>query len=292
MTRIAVVIPAFNPGGRLQNALASVLAQTLGDWECAVVDDGSAEDLSWVASTDDRVRLIRQSNSGTSAARNTAMAATSAPLIAFLDQDDEWLPEKLEAQAAVLDRRRDIGLCDTNFHVLKDGCKIADGYREHEGTYAGMLAGGAMGLSTVVARRAAVEAAGGFNPCFRIMQDADLYLRVLMLGWGAFRLQEVHARYNLHDANTSADYRLALAEHRVMLEQHRVRAKARGDDLALAAIRQGEHVRDEILGSQAFDAFRRTRHPSDLVRAARLRPRGTFSQLKQFVQRASGPRDR
>src|SRR5579862_3924338 len=201
MTRFAVVIPAFNPSGRLQNALASVLAQTFGDWECVVVDDGSTEDLSWVMSTDDRVRLIRQKNSGTSAARNVAIAATSAPLIAFLDQDDEWFPEKLQAQAVALRGNPQVGLCDTNFHVLRDGLKIADGYREHGGTYLGMLAGGAMGLSTVVARREAVDAAGGFNPCFRIMQDADLYLRVLMLGWSAHRLQDVHVRYHLHDTN-------------------------------------------------------------------------------------------
>src|SRR5689334_21469319 len=92
---VTVIIPAYNPGPFLERSLGSVLAQSMADLEVIVIDDGGEEDLSWVEQADPRVQLLRQRNAGVSVARNVAAASAASPLLAFLDQDDVWLPEKL-----------------------------------------------------------------------------------------------------------------------------------------------------------------------------------------------------
>src|SRR4051794_11400716 len=100
MPDVTVVVPAYNPGPLLRRALQSVVAQTFGSWECIVVDDGGDEDLTWVDSFHPQVRRLRQGNAGVSVARNMALQMASAGWVAYLDQDDEWLPTKLELQLA------------------------------------------------------------------------------------------------------------------------------------------------------------------------------------------------
>jgi glycosyltransferase involved in cell wall biosynthesis len=120
MPRVAVVIPAYNPGDFLRRSLDSVLSQTMGDLECVVVDDGSTEDLSWVDDEPDaRVRRIRQPNRGVSVARNRGVEATTAKLVAFLDQDDQWRPTKLQRQVDALEVSTDSAFCCTAFAWVK-----------------------------------------------------------------------------------------------------------------------------------------------------------------------------
>lgn len=271
MAAVAVIIPAYNPGHYLRTALASVVHQTVEDWECVVVDDGSDEDLGWVTTVDPRVRLHRQQNAGTSAARNAGLSLTSAPLVAYLDQDDEWAPAKLDRQIRSFDDSR-IGVCDTNARIVRGGVQIAHGYVEHRGTYDGLIAGGSMILSTVMARREAIVASGGFNPCLRIMQDYDLYLRITLLGWRAERIEEELATYRLHESNTSSDYWRAVHEHRTVLAEHRFSASGQ-------ALRAGQRWRRRTYGAQAFDAFRATRRPIHLMRALAMNPRTVYAQL-------------
>lgn len=87
---VSVIIPTFNRRAMVAEAVASVQAQTMGAWECLVVDDGStdgtAEAIEAVA--DERVHLLRQENRGVAAARNRGIATSRAPLVAFLDSDD------------------------------------------------------------------------------------------------------------------------------------------------------------------------------------------------------------
>lgn len=108
---VCVVIPAFNPGDHIRETLESVLSQTQQPIEVVVVDDGSDEDLTWIEGRFPSIRLLRQSRSGPSVARNRGILATSASLIAFLDQDDLWREDKLERQVqAMMDEPRS-GLC-------------------------------------------------------------------------------------------------------------------------------------------------------------------------------------
>lgn len=111
MSRVSVIIPAYNPGAFLDEALASVLAQTFEDWECVVVDDGSTEDLSRIDALDPRVRRIRQENRGLSIARNVGLMQSHSEYVAFVDADDLWAPHKLQAQVEMMDANLNLAMC-------------------------------------------------------------------------------------------------------------------------------------------------------------------------------------
>src|SRR5262245_58991929 len=102
MPRVSILIPLFDGEAFIGESLASVRAQTVEDWEAIVVDDGSSDGGAAIAAEaaarDARIRLLRQANAHTQAARNTALAAARGEWIALLDQDDVWLPEKLARQ--------------------------------------------------------------------------------------------------------------------------------------------------------------------------------------------------
>ena len=116
MPLIGVIIPAFNAERFIRDAVHSVLAQTHQSVECIVVDDGSTDATAVaVAEFGDRVRLVQQANRGVSAARNRGAAETRAELLAFLDADDRWHPERLERGLAFLHehRRLEAVVCST-----------------------------------------------------------------------------------------------------------------------------------------------------------------------------------
>src|SRR5689334_21235100 len=98
MPSVSIVVPLFNKERYVRRALESIARQTQSDFEAIVVDDGSKDNGAAVVEQfpDSRFRLIRQSNQGPGAARNRGLAECSAELIAFLDADDEWLPDYLE----------------------------------------------------------------------------------------------------------------------------------------------------------------------------------------------------
>lgn len=104
---VAVVIPAYNAEGTLAETISSVRNQTHRALDIVVVDDGSRDDTLAIAheivKIDPRVRVLKQRNSGVAAARNAGWRSTSADLVAFLDADDLWSPDKIERQLAALE---------------------------------------------------------------------------------------------------------------------------------------------------------------------------------------------
>ena len=125
--RVSVVIPAFNAGLTLREAVYSVLDQSFGDLECIVIDDGSTDDTNAVAShladENSRVCLLLHSggiNRGTAASRNLGMRHSRGEFIAFLDSDDAWLPDKLERQLKVMDSRPDVGFVFGDVYLAID----------------------------------------------------------------------------------------------------------------------------------------------------------------------------
>ena len=109
--RVSVVIPTYNRSRALVRALESVFAQTEPVLETIVVDDGSTDDTQAVlAGFGSRVRAIRKSNGGAGAARNAGIEAARGEFVAFLDDDDAWLPEKNREQVRILDSRPEVGI--------------------------------------------------------------------------------------------------------------------------------------------------------------------------------------
>src|SRR5690606_40525091 len=104
--KVSVIIPTFNRAGMVQQAIASVLAQTFASFECIVVDDGSSDDTRTVLQPlvdAGRIRYVHQANAGLSAARNHGLRLARGAYISFLDDDDLYEPHKLARQVAYLD---------------------------------------------------------------------------------------------------------------------------------------------------------------------------------------------
>ena len=98
MPAVSVIIPAYNAEAFLARAIRSVEAQSFRDFEIVVVDDGSTDGTAELARGFDSVRYVRESHGGEAAARNRGLAEATGELVAFVDADDEWLPEKLDRQ--------------------------------------------------------------------------------------------------------------------------------------------------------------------------------------------------
>jgi len=181
---VSVVIPVYNRPVQACRAVASVLAQTFQNFEIIVVDDGST-DASLVALkrlTDSRIVVLEQGrNRGASAARNTGIDASTAPFVAFLDSDDEWLPTKLERQLHVFEQRdMQLALVYTGTERIDD-----DGYVTRyipppcTNLARRLLIKNVIGETSVgMVRRGALKAVGGFDESLRAFQDVDLWLRL------------------------------------------------------------------------------------------------------------------
>lgn len=130
---ISVIIPLYNKEKQVGRALDSVLQQTSKPGEIIVVNDGSTDESLAVVKgcSDDRIKIINQTNKGVSAARNRGVAESKGELIAFLDADDQWLPEYLETMLGLTQRYPEAGALGAAYvNIMPDGAKIYPGYRE------------------------------------------------------------------------------------------------------------------------------------------------------------------
>lgn len=195
---VSVIIPTFNRAATISAAIESVFQQTYREIEVIVVDDGSTDETPEVLRRfEDRVRVFRQPNAGPSSARNRGIAAARGSLLAFLDSDDVWLPEKIEWQvelfvhannrisccvcnATLTDASGDYG---TSFEVAGVATTVESGYWMNP---ARVLATRFLLFNQVmVVRRDAMERIGGFRDDLWLLEDYDVALRLSLLGaWG------------------------------------------------------------------------------------------------------------
>jgi glycosyltransferase involved in cell wall biosynthesis len=192
---VSVVIPAYNCGRFIGDALESVFAQNYPALEVFVVDDGSTDDTCDVVSHyGDRVTLVRQRNAGAAVARNEGIRRARGKYVAFLDADDFWLPGKLRLQIDYLERHPETDMCCTRWHLLHPDAAgnyhiepaVAPESAPVDSTCSGwiyceLLLGCAVWTSTVVMRRSLSERLGGFDPELRRGQDYDYWLRASRL---------------------------------------------------------------------------------------------------------------
>lgn len=183
--RISAILPAYNAGRFIRDALESVLAQTRRPDEIVVVDDGSTDDTAQVVARymSYGVRYIHQSNRGPGAARNRGIRETTGELIAFLDADDLWLPTKTERQAAYLAAHPEVALvsCDRWTWKIEKGRRHLERFGPRNGADARrevMVRNIIGNPSQIMVRRDAVLSAGCFDTTMRWAEEWDLWTRI------------------------------------------------------------------------------------------------------------------
>jgi|APTNR8051073442_1049403.scaffolds.fasta_scaffold00013_71 glycosyltransferase involved in cell wall biosynthesis len=201
--KVSVIVPTFNRRVLLARALASVRAQTFTDFEVVVVDDGSTDGTAeaLAAEPPDRLRCIRlDRNLGQSAARNIGLRAAHGRLLAFLDSDDEWMPEKLAHQVAQLESQPGLAMVygDLLRVPLRGPTRVLAAPdlvrgRIMDGRSSGYASYG-LGIQTCLIRAEVMQDLGGFNEQLHCFEDLEFFLR-LNRRYAAQRTAEPWARY-------------------------------------------------------------------------------------------------
>lgn len=179
---VSVIIPTYNRAEWIREAIDSVLVQEYEPKECIVVDDGSTDETPRVlAAYGDRIRVISQSNRGVSAARNCGITAAAGELLAFLDSDDRWFPEKLSVQVDFFDTHADAMICQTEEIWIRDGRRVNP--RTHHKKPAGRIFIPSLALclvspSAVMMKKKLLDIVGGFDESLPACEDYDMWLRV------------------------------------------------------------------------------------------------------------------
>ena len=206
MTGVSVVIPAYTAARYIADTLDSVLAQhTTRPVECIVVDDGSQDDtVAIVRAHGPLVRLIEQSNSGPSAARNRGLAACTFPLVAFIDADDLMVPYRLERQAAALEVNPATVLCHSACGLIDaQGAPIAqqdtptDDPSFSGDVCARLFRANFVWLSSVMLRKQPFLEAGAFDPSLRFCEDYEAWMRLSLKGRFQY-VPEALVSYRVH----------------------------------------------------------------------------------------------
>ena len=213
---VSVIIPAFNYGRFITRTIESLQAQTLTDWECLVVDDGSTDDtaqaVAAISATDTRVRYLYQRNSGPSATRNAGVRATTGMFVQFLDADDLIGPGKLERQVGILASRPEVDLVYGETRYFKDAAvdsariewdgRLSTVSGSQEPLLNALVRGNIMVIQAPLIRRRLLERVGGFDPEFRTVEDWECWIRCALSG----------AMF-LHDSGAGPDCRSYVRVH-------------------------------------------------------------------------------
>jgi glycosyltransferase involved in cell wall biosynthesis len=226
---VNVVVPVYNGANYLRKALDSALGQSYQPLQVIVVDDGSTDSSAdIITSYGIRLLAIRQANGGVALARNAGIRACRGEFIAFLDQDDWWLPEKIEKQVEKFRADKNLGLVHTD--VLQYGDAVArfvDPVYPTDTTpllqgrcYQRLILDNGVFNSSVMIRRSVLGRSGMFDPAMpgNTVQDYDLWLRIAQhfpFGYVAEKLTVLR----LHDNQGTWDRRAMLTDELGLLER-------------------------------------------------------------------------
>ena len=179
---VSVIIPTFNRGWVVREALDSVLEQDYRNFELIVVDDGSTDDTgSILSSYGQRLKVITQPNRGVSAARNRGIAAARGDLIALLDSDDYWLPKKLAVQVEFFRQHPAVEICQTEEIWIRNAVRVNPGKRHRKPSgdiFEPSLELCLVSPSAVMMRPQVFHRYGLFDEELPACEDYDLWLRI------------------------------------------------------------------------------------------------------------------
>jgi glycosyltransferase involved in cell wall biosynthesis len=217
---VTVVIPAYNSTRYIKQTLDSVKAQTFGDYEVIVVNDGSAdqEELERILSSHPLpIIYISQENKGVSAARNAAIKIGRGEFYSQLDADDQWTPEYLEVQLGILNDNPDVSVVYPNATVIGDESDDEVEFMQispsdGEVNFESLVRQKCTVMTCVTARMKAIRDAGMFDETLRSCEDFDLWLRIVKNGGRIIYHRRPLAIYRRHPGSLSSD--------RVWMTQH------------------------------------------------------------------------
>jgi glycosyltransferase involved in cell wall biosynthesis len=206
--QVSVIIPAYNGDRYMAQAVESALSQTFTDLEIIVIDDASTDRTHQVLQPYfDKIRHVYQENRGVAAARNRGIQEAKGELIAFLDRDDFFLPDKLAAQVALFRQQPSLGIVNSGWPVVNEqGDAISDLkpwlYFPKLDLETWIVQMPVLPSAMMFARQW-LELVGGFNSEFDSVDDSDLVIRLAVLGCQAAWLPQVTVCYRQHDQNVS-----------------------------------------------------------------------------------------
>jgi glycosyltransferase involved in cell wall biosynthesis len=229
MAKVSVILPTYNRPERLSNALRSVLTQTEQDFEVFVIDDGSPSEAAAVdvvrAYGDPRLQCIRLAgNRGAAAARNAGLIRAHASFIAFLDDDDDWLPAKLEVQLAFLQQRGPrVGGVHTAWITVDETAGTRVTTRCIDRRFDPTRGINDITTSAVLMRRECFDAVGLFDEELPASHDFDMWIRVSE-AFDLLYLDHPLVRYYLHPGHriTDDDARKVVAAERMLVKHRRL----------------------------------------------------------------------
>jgi glycosyltransferase involved in cell wall biosynthesis len=270
MTKVSVIIPAYNGDRYIADAIESILQQTYRDCEIIVVDDGSNDRTPQILEIyGDRLRCFTQKNQGVAAARNKGLEMARGEYIAFFDQDDYFLPEKLSLQVALLDRDRDLAFVNSGWKIVN---QIGEGITSVEPWHnlpkldaAGIIIWKPVFLGAMLFRRNWLVRANGFDTTLVQTPDVDLVMRLALLGAKADWVKQVTVCYRQHISNASLD----------SIEQ------ARELELLLDRFFDRTNLPDEIKLLES-----KSRYQSLVWSAWRLYYTGNFAQMNRYLEKS------
>jgi glycosyltransferase involved in cell wall biosynthesis len=210
MSSVSVIIPTYQKGPYISQAIESVLSQTYTDFSIIVIDDGSTDNTSEVLTKyKDKISIIRQVNKGPAAARNQGIKASNSEFIAFLDADDIWLPYKLERQVNMFLEDPAIALVYSDTLIFSNEVDYRKTYFDifppaSGNVYQELFVSDFIPTLTAIIRRSCLNVTGFFDESVFGPEDYDLWLRISRLYPISF-VPEPLARYRIIEGQITSN---------------------------------------------------------------------------------------
>jgi len=254
---ISVIIPTYNCDKYICEALDSVLHQTYSDYEIIVIDDGSTDTTREIIENKfQTVRYYYVENNGVAAARNLGILMAQGELIAFLDADDKWLPEKLEKQVALFEANKNVSMVFTeNYFFNEQGISEFSANKKirlmHGNIVRNIFLNSYVVTSTVMVRRSVFDHVGMFEEELSVAEDDNMWMRI-GFKYGIALLDEKLVMYRMTAGSLSSDFNALIIGGNKQIEILQIRYSELYDSLGSFTIRKKYA---DLYYSQAYRDF-------------------------------------
>ncbi len=197
---VSVIMPVYNGEKYVAHALESVFKQDYQPFEVILVDDGSTDRTAQIIGKYDKVQYIYQTNQGVASARNKGVAASSGEIIAFLDSDDLWQPNRLTVTVRYFQKNLDIGyVLGRQMMFVESGCDVPAWVKAEWLTEPQYVSN----TGVLVVQRVTFDSVGLFNMDYKCGEDTEWLVRASEVGVPMARLPEVILHRRIHGGNLS-----------------------------------------------------------------------------------------